>query len=300
LTLPEKTHQLPGLAGFRGLSANRGGLVSAAPAIGGDMGYSAMPPDEADLVAPVRTVNAAGRGPFAIVVDHASNRIPPHYGDLGLPPSERIRHIAWDPGALAVSLRLSELLDAPVVHATTSRLVVDCNRFLDQPSVMPEISEYTAIPGNVGITAQDRASRIARYHAPYHAGIDRMLEQRRAQQLDTILVCMHSFTPTFMGVARPWPIGLLPAPDEAYTRALFDALRAEAPELDIGWNEPYASGKGVSYTLDHHGAGVEATMIEIRHDEILAPAGVALWAERLARCLEAARLARHPSASLPH
>ena len=32
-------------------------------------------------------------------------------------------------------------------------------------------------------------------------------------------------------------------------------------------------------------------MIEIRHDEILEPAGVARWADRLARTLQAARTA---------
>ena len=34
---------------------------------------------------------------------------------------------------------------------------------------------------------------------------------------------------------------------------------------------------------------VDATMIEIRHDEILEPTGVTLWATRLASCLERAR-----------
>lgn len=256
------------------------------------MGYAAIPP-EADLVAPVRTVNAEGQGPFAIVCDHASNRIPPRYADLGLPPSELIRHIAWDPGALAVSLRLTELLDAPLVHATTSRLVVDCNRFTDADTLMPAISEQTAIPGNAAITPEDRAERIARYYVPYHDAIGQLLARRKAAGLETILVCMHSFTPVFHGYARPWPIGLLPAPDEAFTRALFDALHAEEPMLNIGWNEPYAAARGVSYTIDHHGAGLEATMIELRHDEILEPNGVALWADRLARCLTQARNALH-------
>ena len=112
------------------------------------MGNQDDPRQNADLLQPVRTVNAEGRGPFAIVVDHASNRIPPRWGDLGLKPSERIRHIAWDPGALAVSLRLSDLLDAPVVHSTVSRLVIDCNRDLDAPDIIPAISEHTTIPGN--------------------------------------------------------------------------------------------------------------------------------------------------------
>jgi predicted N-formylglutamate amidohydrolase len=252
------------------------------------MGYAAIPP-EADLVAPVRTVNAGGKGSFAIVCDHASNRIPPRYANLGLPASELVRHIAWDPGALAVSLKLTELLDAPLVHATTSRLVIDCNRFTNADTLMPAVSEYTEIPGNTDITSDDRAERIARYYTPYHDGIERLLARRRAEGLETILVCMHSFTPIFKGTARPWPIGLLPAPDEAFTRALFDALHAEDPALNIGWNEPYAAAKGVSYTVDHHGAGLEATMIELRNDEILEPNGVALWADRLARCLTIAR-----------
>ena len=139
------------------------------------MGTAATPRYDADLVAPVRTVNALGQGPFAIVCDHASNRIPPAYGDLGLPPSERIRHIAWDPGALAVSLQLSHLLDAPLVHATTSRLIVDCNRFTDSDSLMPEVSEYTEIPGNKGIGGNERAERIARYWVPFHDAVDRVL-----------------------------------------------------------------------------------------------------------------------------
>ena len=250
-----------------------------------------MPRHDADLVAPVRTVNAEGKSPFAIVCDHASNWIPLRHGDLGLPASERIRHIAWDPGALGVSLRLSELLDAPVVHSTVSRLVVDCNRFTDSPTLMAERSEYTDVPGNKDLSAADRAERIARYYVPYHDAIDRLLAARRAAGLETILVCMHSFTPVFMGASRPWPIGLLPAPDETYTHALLKALQVELPEANIGWNEPYAAAKGVSYTVDHHGEGLAATMIEIRNDEILEPSGVALWADRLARCLDQARVA---------
>jgi len=259
----------------------------------------AMGPHDTDLIAPVRTVNAAGAGHFVIVCDHASNRIPSAFGDLGLPPSERVRHIAWDPGALAVSLRLAGLLDAPVISATISRLVVDCNRFTDAPDLIPAISETTEIPGNRHITDAERKERVARYHTPYHTELTRLFEARRSAGRETILVCMHSFTPTFKGVARPWPIGLLPAPDETFTRALFAALQREDATLDIGWNEPYAAAIGVSYTVDHHGRGLDATMIEIRHDEILHPNGVALWADRLARCLVAARDALgHPAKAM--
>lgn len=250
-------------------------------------------PRIADLLAPVRTVNAEGRGPFVIVADHASNRIPPHWGDLGLPPSERVRHIAWDPGALAVSLKLTELLDAPLVHSTVSRLVIDCNRDTDAPDLVPKISELTKIPGNAEVDADDLTWRIASAHAPFHAAIDRVLDARMAAGIATILVCMHSFTPTYKGAQRPWPIGLIHATDERYTAALRDALAADAPDLNIGWNEPYSALNGVTYTLEHHGdgRGLDATMIEIRNNEILEPHGVAQWADRLARCLEHARMA---------
>jgi predicted N-formylglutamate amidohydrolase len=75
---------------------------------------------------------------------------------------------------------------------------------------------------------------------------------------------------------------------------VFDALKAQAPEMQVGWNEPYAAKDGVTFTLERHGdaRGLAATMIEIRNTEILEPAGVGAWAERLARCLEIARAGR--------
>ena len=108
---------------------------------------------------------------------------------------------------------------------------------------------------------------------------------------ETILVTVHSFTPTYKGMPRPWPIGLIHATDPSFTSALRDALLEDSPDLNVGWNEPYSAMNGVTYTLEHHGdgRGLDATMIEIRHNEILEPAGVTLWATRLASCLERAR-----------
>jgi predicted N-formylglutamate amidohydrolase len=239
----------------------------------------------------VLTLNGDGQSPFVLVCDHASNRIPPPYGDLGLDPVERLRHIAWDPGALAVCLELIDMLDAPLVHSTVSRLVIDCNRYLDAPDLIPERSELTEIPGNQGITDEDRQRRIAAYHKPYHEAIEALLGRRTAAGRPSLLVCMHSFTPGCKGISRPWQIGLIPAQREALSRALSAALAADAPELTIGWNQPYGSINGVTYTFEHHGdgRGLDATMIEIRHDEILEPSGVGRWAARLARCLETAR-----------
>lgn len=237
--------------------------------------------------------NARGASPFVIVCDHASNRIPEKYGTLGLTHTQRLSHIAWDPGALSVSRQLSDMLDAPLVQSTVSRIVIDCNRELDAPDLIWTLSETTRIAANENLDADERQYRIDHFHRPYHASIETLLEARRHAGQETILVCMHSFTPVYHGVSRPWPIGLIHGVDTHYTRALFDALKADDGSLNVGWNEPYAALNGVTLTLEKHGdgRGLDATMIEIRNDEILEPAGVSLWAERLARCLEAARQA---------
>lgn len=250
--------------------------------------------DAATAERAVQVSNARGASPFVIVCDHASNRIPAKYGDLGLSHTERLSHIAWDPGALAVSRHLSEVLDAPLVQSTISRLVIDCNRELNAPDLIWTLSEATRIAANEGLDAEERQYRIDHFHRPYHAAIETLLEARRHAGRETILICMHSFTPVYHGVARPWPIGLIHGVDTRYTKAVYRALKTEDPELNVGWNEPYAALNGVTLTLERHGdgRGLEATMIEIRHDEILEPAGVAVWGDRLARCLEAARLAR--------
>ena len=245
----------------------------------------------ASHVPPVLTVNAGGASAFVLACDHASNRFPEPYGDLGLTLVQRLMHIAWDPGALAVALRLADLLDAPLVHSTVSRLVVDCNRDVDAVDLVPTISERTEMPGNREVSADERAHRIAAFHAPFHNAIDAVLSARRDAGRETILATIHSFTPVYKDVQRPWPIGLIHGRDANFTAALRDALSADAPELNVGWNQPYSALNGVTFTLEHHGDGrsLPATMIEIRHDEILEPNGVALWASRLARCLEAAR-----------
>lgn len=246
---------------------------------------------ETGEIEPVIVTNATGSSPFVLLCDHASNRIPARYGTLGLSETERLSHIAWDPGALAVSLKLVDLLDAALVRSTVSRLIIDCNRELAAPDLIWTLSEKTRIAANEDLDAAERQFRIDNYHRPYHEAIDALLTARQQAGQETILVCMHSFNPVYHGVPRPWPIGLLHGQDTRFTQALFDALKADEPDLNVGWNEPYAAMLGVTLTIELHGdgRGLEGTMIELRNDEVLAPDGVNLWAERLAQHLTGAR-----------
>lgn len=243
----------------------------------------------------VEVANAGGSSPFVLVCDHASSFIPERYGDMGLTEAERQSHIAWDPGALAVSRELSVRLDAPLVASHISRLVIDANRDVASPGLFWTLSEATRIAANENLAADERWHRIETYYRPYHAAIEALLDSRERQGRQSILVCVHSFTPVFLGVARPWQIGLIHGRDARYTRALEAALAAGEPAVNIGWNEPYSALTGVTFTLEHHGdaRGIEATMLEIRNDEIRTPEGVARWAGRLARALPEAAATPH-------
>jgi predicted N-formylglutamate amidohydrolase len=242
----------------------------------------------ADLVT---VTNRDGRGRIVLVCDHASNRIPPEFGTLGLDPADLQRHIAWDPGALPVSLQLSKALDAPLVAAGLSRLLIDCNRPLDAPDLVPEISETTVIPGNAELSPAARNERIELAHVPFHAAIEELLGERLERGIETWLVSIHSFTPTYKGAARPWQIGILHDDDERLSRPMIAALQQLAG-VTVGDNQPYSPADRVYYTLERHGRsrGLPCAMIEIRNDEILEGLGQLKWAQRLASILAGATL----------
>ncbi len=237
----------------------------------------------------VRAENAGGRGSVVLLCDHASNRLPADYGDLGLDAAARRAHIAWDPGALGVSRHLSRLLDAPLVWPDLSRLVLDCNRDTAAHDLIPQVSELTEVPGNRNLPERERERRIALAHTPFHARIEALLDARAAAGLDSVVVSIHSFTPVYKGVTRPWPVGILSNRD----RRVADAMIADLAARDVGLvgdNQPYAPGDGVYYTVGRHGEarGLACAMVEIRNDEIADAAGESLWAGHLDKALRAA------------
>lgn len=231
----------------------------------------------------VEVINGQGRGRIVLACDHASNFVPPGYGTLGLDPVEFERHIAWDPGALGVSRTMASLLDAPLVASRISRLVIDCNRPIEAPDLIPALSETTRIPGNENLGAEERERRIALAHEPFHAAIDALLQQRAADGLESWLVSVHSFTPIYRDVSRPWQIGIIHDQDERLAGPLIDRLRAVAG-LNVGVNQPYSPADRVYYTLERHARAraIPCAMIEIRNDEIKDDEPQRKWGEQLA------------------
>ncbi|MEP7053099.1 MAG: N-formylglutamate amidohydrolase [Pseudomonadota bacterium] len=256
----------------------------------------ASPPElalapEASLLAPdepaaFEVLEGDGRSPFLVTCDHAGRRIPRVLGDLGLPEAELTRHIAWDLGAFQVARELAHALGAFVITQTYSRLVIDCNRHPGVPTSIPEVSEHTEIPGNLALPAVAAARRARDVFEPYHARIVRELDRRAQAGLPTVLIAVHSFTPIFKGVPRPWHVGMLYNRDTRLAHALLERLRAD-PELVVGDNEPYAVSDESDYGIPVYGErrGIPHIELEIRQDLVMTEAGQKAWAARFAELI---------------
>ena len=241
----------------------------------------------ADDPPPFRVLREAGASDLVLTADHAGCAIPAALGDLGVSEAERRRHIGWDIGIAGVTERLADLLDATAVLQSYSRLVIDCNRDPSWPSAMPEVSEYTAIPGNGDLSAEAKAARVAAIFTPYHDRIRGLLDGRARRR--TVLVAMHSFTPSFKGESRAMQVGMLYNKDPRLARILLDLLRNE-PDLTVGDNAPYAITGDSDYSIPTHGEqrGLPHVEIEIRQDLIATAEGEGAWAHRFARLLTTA------------
>ena len=238
---------------------------------------------------PVTVHNESGLSPFLIVADHASNFVPRGLGRLGIPEAELERHIAWDIGIAAVGRLLVDGLDATLVQQNYSRLVIDCNRVPGSETSIPEISELTPVPGNIGLSEGQKAARAREIFWPYHDRIESELERRRQSGRPAALIALHSFTPVFKGVVRPWHAGVLYNRDPRFAHILMALLNREK-ELVVGDNEPYSVTDASDYTIPVHGErrGLHHVAIEIRQDLIAEDNGQRAWGVLLARLLSQA------------
>jgi len=231
-----------------------------------------------------------------LIGDHAGRKIPQGLANLGVGESDLTRHIAWDIGIAALGVRLADRLGAAFVHQLYSRLVIDCNRRPGAPDSIPEVSDGTPIPGNAALDPAEAAARVAMFHAPYQAAIGAELDRRAAEGRSTILVALHSFTPSMRGVDRPWHAGILyDRGDTRFARAMLASLR-EDRELVVGDNQPYAMDT-IDYTIPLHAypRGLEYAEIEIRQDLLCDQGGIDQWCDQLERALVAATLPTLPS-----
>jgi predicted N-formylglutamate amidohydrolase len=234
----------------------------------------------------VEVVNETGGSEIVLLCEHASNHIPREYCALGLDASQTRCHIAWDIGAAGLTRLLSRRLDAPAFLGTYSRLLMDLNRPLGSSGSIPVRSEDTDIPGNAGIDAVERERRARTIFTPYHDRVAAHLDRRTRLGRPTRILTIHSFTPVFLGVPRPWHAGVLHGEASGFALLILRGLRAD-PGLHAEANVPYAVSRDDDYAIPVHGddRGIPAALIEIRQDLLGTEAAQEAWSVRLAMIL---------------
>ncbi|WP_067218631.1 N-formylglutamate amidohydrolase [Stappia indica] len=238
---------------------------------------AAKSPDEA----PFEKVEGDRSRGLLLLCDHASNALPARYGSLGLPASEFSRHIAYDIGVRELTLGLAQAFGVPALMTTYSRLLIDPNRGEDDPTLVMRLSDGSVVPGNATHDAAERQHRLVTYHRPYHEAVAAEIDAAIAEGHPPAILSIHSYTPVWRGVPRPWHAGILWDSDPRFALPLLDALRTD-PDLVVGDNEPY-DGALKNDCMYRHGTarGLAHALLEVRQDLIKDAAGIEAWTQRL-------------------
>lgn len=196
-------------------------------------------------------------------------------------------HYGCDLGAGALTRELSQRLSSSAICAHYSRIVIDCNRQLDDESLFLPRADGAAVAANRSLTANDRQNRIDSIYVPFHVEVESRLAAMAEQHRSLLYVAIHSFTPQLAGVARPWDAGVMWDIDDRVALGVADALDAGGA-LHIGRNEPYSGQAVQDFSVDFHAErqGFANISIEVRQDHLLTSEGIAFWADCLAEALQ--------------
>jgi predicted N-formylglutamate amidohydrolase len=201
-----------------------------------------------------------------IIADHASNYIPKEKNKLGLPSASLNQHIAFDPGIRELSLDLSNRLKCKLVQGKYSRLLIDLNRDLDDPTVIPEIVDRKIIPGNIGLSKKELRLRVNKIYNKYHNEIDRVIKREKVK----VILSLHSFNPIFKNKKRLLEFGILSNEDKNLSSIIIDQLRLQ--KKNVGDNKPY-KGNLIGDSMYRHGLRnkISHALIEVRNDLLSNP-----------------------------
>lgn len=248
------------------------------------MRYPLIGPDDPP---PYSFHNPEGSANVLVVCDHASRAFPKGMDQLGLADWVLERHVAWDIGSDTLGRVLADRLNAPAILAGYSRLIVDLNRQLDDPTAFIKVSDGIAIPGNLELTDFERERRIKSFFEPYHNAVTAKLTEFRERGITPALLSIHSCTPVFDRYVRRWHIGVLWDKDHRIARPMLERL-VKLDDICVGDNEPYSGRHPHDFTIDFHAepAGIPHVGIEIRQDLIDTDEGAEKWAGILADVLE--------------
>ncbi len=218
----------------------------------------------------VEIINPDAQGDFVLVCEHAGNRVPADLKNLGLPQHLLDHHAASDRGALDLATDMSIILDAPLIAQRVSGLVYDCNRRPADPRAIPQQAGFGSVPGNSGLTDEDRRSRVKRFYEPFCRTLSDCLKQRMKNPRQPILVSVHAFAPIVNGIWRGSRMGIMNDPADARLADAISAADGIYADLNAVRNEPAGPGDCSTHTLHEHALprGLLNVMFLVRGDQV--------------------------------
>jgi predicted N-formylglutamate amidohydrolase len=225
-----------------------------------------------------RSTGEVSGSPAFFFCDHAVNTVPDELHSLGLTHVQLEDHIAYDPGAAALTAALADAFSARAVFCGFSRLIIDPNRGVDRQDLIMPSSDTIAIPGNQDLEEREKRRRLDSYHRPYHQYLEEELDALTDRHPDPFVISIHSFCRALRGASeeRPWQAGVLWRDDYNSAKRVMDHLSANG--IEVGDNKPY-SAKLYNYSVNRHvgSRGLRHLTLEIRQDLLNSPQAVIRW-----------------------
>lgn len=229
-------------------------------------------------------INKESDCPLILTCEHASNKIPEKYNNLGLSDKLLDTHIARDKGCKELTTILAKKIGCTAFLAGYSRLFIDYNRRENEKSLILDESDKIIISGNVNLSKEERDYRIENFHRPYYKAIFAKIENMQKKGIKPCIFSIHSFTPQLKGgIYRPWNAGILYVKENPFAMNLLAGLKMHK-DLLVDANVPYDMRQyntGAA-AICGEDIGLENAVIEIRDTEFVdIKKGTAKWAEIL-------------------
>ncbi|BCA94056.1 hypothetical protein TUM19329_04170 [Legionella antarctica] len=175
-----------------------------------------------------------------ISCEHAVDIVPEPYHTLFAPFKNLLAsHRGVDFGALAIAEHLSKKLSCDFIQATTTRLLVDCNKSMNHPRCFSEITR--------DLSPEEKQKIMDLYYWPFRQQVMALIKKNIDLGSQVWHLSIHSFTPVLHNIVRNTDIGLLYDPQRSPEKTLASQWKKEihtqTPIYKIRMNYPY---RGVS------------------------------------------------------
>lgn len=235
-----------------------------------------------------KIINKDSKHSLILTCEHASNKVPDEYNNLGLENKYYDTHIARDKGCGKLTERLAEKLGVTAFIGGYSRLLVDLNRRENEEELIVKESDKITIPGNANVSPEEKEKRLSTYYRPYHQAIEDKIAKLKKAGITPRIFSVHGFTPQLKGEDfRPWNTGILYLEENPLVNKVNRRI-SEFKDLVVGQNVPYDLRRYKTGASVVHGAenNLENGLIEIRDDEFDdMEQGVSKWCDILAYAL---------------